>query len=391
MLFAFTEKLKKLPPFYTKSGNLFYISSVLHTICQLYRKTHDYFIPLQEPTKKSKMIHGHGDDGYLYSTEIRTNFSSNVYDNPQLEPLFRYLNTRWQSVCSYPEPQPQTAERALAYDMMIRPEEICLTNGATDAIYLIARTFRERHSCIAVPTFSEYADACRMHHHRVTNIYDLTHIPKNTDIVWICNPNNPTGEVIPQKQIKDLLTQYADVLFVIDQSYEDFTEETVFTAKEGIRYPNLILLHSITKRYGLPGLRIGYLTACETLTRQLRLMQIPWAVNQMAIESILYLSEHKNDFTFDLQTILKERARVSERLQQKGIATVWQSQTHFLLAQLRMGNASALKAYLVQEHGMLIRDASNFDGLDKRCFRIAVQSAEENDQLIDAIEEWIQL
>ena len=337
------------------------------------------------------MIHGHGDDGYLYSTEIRTNFSSNVYDNPQLEPLFRYLSTRWQSVRSYPEPQPQTAERTLAYDMMIRPEEICLTNGATDAIYLIARTFRERHSCIAVPTFSEYADACRMHHHRVTNIYDLTHIPENTDIVWICNPNNPTGAVIPQKQLKDLLTRYADTLFVIDQSYEDFTEETVFMAKEGIRYPNLILLHSITKRYGLPGLRIGYLTACEALTRQLRLMQIPWAVNQIAIESILYLSGHKNDFTFNLQTILKERARVGERLQQKGIATVWQSQTHFLLAQLRMGNASALKEYLVKEHGMLIRDASNFDGLDKRCFRIAVQSAEENDKLIDAIEEWIQL
>lgn len=337
------------------------------------------------------MLYGHGDDGYLYSTEIHTNFSSNVYYGFTLAPLFRHLGTCWDSLRSYPEPQPLTAERKLAATMCIRPEEVCLTNGATEAIYLIARTFRNRRSCIAVPTFSEYADACRMHDHRITKIYDLSRIPEDADIVWLCNPNNPTGKVIPHEQLADLLTRHARTLFVVDQSYEDFTEERLFSPAEAVRYPNLILLHSMTKRYGLPGLRIGYLTACEALTRQLRPMQMPWAVNLLTSEAVSFLLDHAQEFTFDVHAILKERARVSEILEKKGLATVWQSKTHFLLAQLHMGNAAALKEYLIKEHGLLIRDASNFDGLDKRCFRIAVQQLEENNRLIAAIEQWMSI
>lgn len=337
------------------------------------------------------MIQGHGDDGYLYPTGIRTNFSSNVYYGCTPEPLLRYLNTRWDSLRSYPEPQPYTAEKELAEVMHIQPGEVCLTHGATDAIYLVARTFRERRSCIHVPTFAEYADACRMNLHRTTNLYDLKRIPEEADLVWLCNPNNPTGEVIPHEHLKELVTQRPHTLFVIDQSYEDFTEERLFTPAEAARYPNLLLLHSMTKRYGLPGLRIGYLTACEALVRQLRLMQMPWAVNQMAIEAVHYLTKHEHEFQFDLHVLLKERARVSGTLEEKGLATVWPSKTHFLLAHLRMGHATALKEYLVKEHGMLIRDASNFDGLDARCFRVAVQAAEENDRLIAAIEQWMSI
>lgn len=335
------------------------------------------------------MIHGHGDDGYLYATEIKTNFSSNVYYGCTPEPLFHYLNTRWESLRSYPEAQPLTAEKELAEAMRIHPEEVCLTHGATDAIYLVARTFRERRSYIHTPTFAEYADACRMNSHHTTNLYDLRRIPEDADIIWLCNPNNPTGEVIPYEKLKELITQHAHTLFVIDQSYEDFTEERLFTAAEAVQYPNLLLLHSMTKRYGLPGLRIGYLTACRTLVGRLRLMQMPWTVNQMAIEAVHYLLRHEDEFRFDLHTILKERARVSRLLEEKRLATVWPGKTHFLLARLRQGNAAALKEYLLNEHSMLIRDASNFDGLDHGCFRIAVQTAEENNRLVSAITQWM--
>lgn len=335
------------------------------------------------------MINGHGDDGYLYQNKIQVNFSSNAYYGLQLEPLFRHLNTRWQSLRTYPEPLPRTAERKLAESMHILPEEVCMTNGATEAIYLIAQAFCGRNSCILVPTFTEYADACRIHRHKVTLLYSLERIPADTDIVWLCNPNNPTGEVIPLAHLEELAGQHSRTLFVIDQSYEDFTEERLYTARNAACHPNLILLHSMTKRYGLPGLRIGYLTACEKLTEQIRRIRMPWPVNQMAVEALYYLLEHESDFAFDLPYILKERARVSGLLEKKGIATVWESRTNFLLARLRMGHASALKEYLAEEHGMLIRDASNFDGLDKQYFRIAVQSAEEDDRLVHAMEEWL--
>ena len=81
--------------------------------------------------------------------------------------------------------------------MGISAESVCLTSGATEAIYLVAQAFSGRGSCILSPTFSEYADACRLHGHQVQSIYTTDHLPEDVDVVWICNPNNPTGAVLP--------------------------------------------------------------------------------------------------------------------------------------------------------------------------------------------------
>ena len=136
------------------------------------------------------MLNGHGDDSYRYGRKITLNFSSNVYHHTSLAPLFRHLENCWEQVRSYPEPSPHAVESQLAQAMGISAESVCLTSGATEAIYLIAQTFSGRRSCILSPTFSEYADACRLHGHQVRSIYTTDHLPKDADIVWICNPNN---------------------------------------------------------------------------------------------------------------------------------------------------------------------------------------------------------
>ena len=106
------------------------------------------------------MLNGHGDDSYRYGRKITLNFSSNVYHHTSLAPLFRHLENCWEQVRSYPEPSPHAVESQLAQAMGISAESVCLTSGATEAIYLIAQTFSGRRSCILSPTFSEYADAC---------------------------------------------------------------------------------------------------------------------------------------------------------------------------------------------------------------------------------------
>ena len=214
-------------------------------------------------------------------------------------------------------------------------------------------------------------------------------ITDRTKALVIINPNNPTGSVLPHDEMKRLAAQHPDVLFVIDQSYEDFTPRMLFSPHEAAARSNVILLHSLTKRFGIPGLRVGYLTARQEWTARIRQNKMPWSVNTLALEAALFLTEHEKDFRIDLQSLLEERARVAGQLEALRIAEVWPGETHFLLARLRMGKASALKDYLAETHGMLIRDAGNFEGLDERYFRIAVQSPEEDDRLLAAIGEWM--
>ena len=277
----------------------------------------------------------------------------------------------------------------------LQPDEVCVTNGATEAIYLIAQTFRRSQSSILMPTFSEYRDACRIHEHQITHIISLHSFPshkggdRGESLLWLCNPNNPTGSVIGKDVLMQTVEKNSKTLFVIDASYAPFTEEPLLTASEACQFPNVLMLHSMTKEYAIPGLRLGYITGNKNLLVDVRRQRMPWSVNQVAIDAGFYLLAHTEEFCLPIHELMMERQRVAEKLSSLGCIEVWPSQTHILLCKLRMGKAAALKEYLVQEHGLLIRDASNFEGLDDSFFRIAVQEKSENDILIHAIEEWI--
>ena len=225
------------------------------------------------------MIEGHGDDSYKYQRPITTNFSSNVYSRVDLSALKAHLcrcingdgasdlptsalsasaSSVSCSLSSYPEPEPYTLESRLARRHGLPTEAVCVTNGATEAIYLTAQTFRGTNSAILQPTFSEYADACRMHGHRVTSLYQLPSVheggllPEEVRMLWLCNPNNPTGAVVDKDYLTELIERNPQVCFVIDQSYEYFTLRPLFSAAEAAAFPNVLLLHSMTKRYAVP-------------------------------------------------------------------------------------------------------------------------------------------
>ena len=222
------------------------------------------------------MIEGHGDDSYKYSRPITANFSSNVYSRVDLSALKAHLCARIDGIGNYPEPEPYTFEACLARCHRLPAEAVCVTNGATEAIYLTAQTFRGTNTAIVQPTFSEYADACRMHGHRVTSLYRLPaesegyRLPEEVRMLWLCNPNNPTGTVVEKEYLATLISHNPQVCFVIDQSYEFFTLRPLFSAAEAAEFPNVLLLHSMTKRYAVPGLRLGYVTGAPHLLHRLR-------------------------------------------------------------------------------------------------------------------------
>ena len=132
------------------------------------------------------MIEGHGDDIYRYDDLVKMNFSSNVYQHTDLTALKEYLKDSFDLISNYPEPQPRSLERLIALKEGISPEAVLVTNGATEAIYLIAQHFHGSASVIPQPTFNEYADACRQCHHIISyeNNDEMTELPRDR-VYWI--------------------------------------------------------------------------------------------------------------------------------------------------------------------------------------------------------------
>ena len=343
------------------------------------------------------MIEGHGDDSYRYARPIVSDFSSNVYGQIDLQPLKEHLCRSMELIGHYPEPEPYTLEACLAERKQLPPGSVCVTNGATEAIYLIAQTFRGTQSVILQPTFSEYEDACRLHGHRVSSLYTLPdertgyRLPPEIRMCWLCNPNNPTGGLIAKPMMECLIEANPEVCFVIDHSYAHFVLQPLCSDQWLVDRPHVLVLHSLTKQYAVPGLRLGYITGNAGLLQRIRANRMPWSVNQLAVEAGMFLLTHDLSSSVDMAAYLREASRLRRRLEAIGGLDVWESQTHFMLVRLRMGRASALKEYLANEYGILIRDASNFNGLDERYFRLATQTPAENDRLVEAIARWFAL
>lgn len=334
------------------------------------------------------MTYGHGDDIQDFDN-IRINFSSNVYNGFSHGALFSYLSRRMGSVLNYPEPEPRRLERRLAEWVGLDPTQVMATCGATEAIYLVAQAFGPCHSVVVEPTFAEYADACRLFGHRVTSVQDIGEQSFDADLCWLCNPNNPTGRVVDRQRLTHHIQSHPRTLFIIDASYAPFTDLPLLSPEVSATMPNVLLLHSLTKRFSVPGLRVGYATADGELLQRMRRCRRPWAMDSMALEAAHYLLDHADQYPIPLADLLSERKRVAHALEELGGIEVSPSDTHILLCRLHQGTAAELKDHLARRHGVLIRDASNFPGLTDRHFRIAVQTRAENDTLIAKLTDYV--
>jgi threonine-phosphate decarboxylase len=277
-------------------------------------------------------------------------------------------------------------EALIAEKLEIPADMVMVTNGANEAIYLIAQLYRHWASVIPQPTYNEYADACRMFGHTIS--YDrndeLNILPEDR-IYWLCNPDNPTGNVLLKSLITHIIRKHPRYLYVIDQSYADYTLQPMLEMKEMLDCYNVMILQSLSKKYCVPGLRLGYLTASPIIIDRLRDIRQPWTVNALAIEAGKWLIENDPKMLPDLKEYLDEAQRVKQELSEIEGLMVMDTQTHYMLANIDWATSLELKNWLIEKHGILIRDASNFHSLDDHCFRVAAQTPEENDALISAI------
>ena len=336
------------------------------------------------------MIEGHGDDVYRYGELVKMNFSSNIFQHADHTALKEYLAEHFDVINNYPEPQPRQLERLIAHRLGISPEAVMVTNGATEAIYLIAQLFRNYASVIPQPTYCEYADACRMYNHIISyeNNDDLQTLPANR-VYWICNPNNPSGNVLMKGFVDYVVRRSPRYTFVVDQSYEAYTKAELLIPREMMGLPNLFILHSLSKEYGIPGLRLGYVTAEPDLLRLLRNLRHPWSVNALAIEAVKYLIRHGHFAVTDLDAYLGETERLRQALRQLEGIRVFETKTNYMLCEIEPATATELKSWLIHERGILIRDCQNFYGLSNHFFRVSAQLPEENDALVEAVRDFL--
>ena len=334
---------------------------------------------------------GHGDDAANYpGAGLVSNFSSNVYTGYRDEALLAYLRSQIEQICSYPQPDAAQLRNVVAQREGVRPAQVAVFAGATEAFYLIAQAFPNRRSILAAPTFSEYADAAKLHGHCVRAVAQFSkETLRQAQVAWICNPNNPTGATMRREQLVALVEAYPECLFVLDQSYASFSLEAPLSSAEAVTLGHVLLVHSLTKEYRIPGLRLGYVTGSAELLSQLVACQPPWTVNTLAQLAGLYLLAWPRQ-AFDLPAYLEESRRFQHAMAQIPGVSVTPSPVHFFLCRLRSGlSAAALKQWLIAQHGMLIRDASNFDGLGPEAFRVCTQRPEENMRLVAAITAWM--
>jgi threonine-phosphate decarboxylase len=332
------------------------------------------------------MIYGHGDDTYRYGEKIKINFSSNIYIGADLSGLKAHLASRLDVIGHYPEPEPQRLEELIAERLGIPANMVMVTNGANEAIYLIAQLYRGWASVIPQPTYNEYADACRMFAHTLSyeRTDELELLPDDR-IYWLCNPDNPTGNVLLKPFMMQLIRKHPRYLYVIDQSYADYTLQPMLEPRQMMDCYNLMLLFSLSKKYCIPGLRLGCVTASPIIIERLRQIRQPWTVNALAIEAGRYLVSRNVSVLPPMEPYIEEARRLRQQLETIEGLMVLDSQTHYMLVNIEWASSPELKNWLIEKHGILIRDASNFHSLDDHCFRVAAQTPEENDALISAI------
>lgn len=338
------------------------------------------------------MIYGHGDDAFRYGDKIKMNFSSNVYSRADLSALKEHLMQHFDVVSHYPEPQPHELERLLADHLGVPENTVLVTNGANEAIYLIAQHYKGWASVIPQPTFSEYEDACKAFDHLISydSADELEVLPEDR-LYWLCNPNNPTGNVINKSLVNHIIRQHSRYLYVVDQSYADYTLSPTLEPRDMTDCYNVMLVHSLSKKYCIPGLRLGYIFSSPIIIDRLRQIRQPWTVNALAVEAGKYLITHNPQMIPDIEGYLKETQHLYERLSAIEGLMVMDTATNFMLVNMDFGNTPELKEWLIENYGILIRDASNFRGLDNHCFRVTAQTPMENDALVGAIiryKEW---
>ena len=335
------------------------------------------------------MINGHGDDTYKYPEKVKHNFSSNVFYKGCNKGLLNEIKDKVFTIENYPSPAANELNKAAANYFNVSESQFLFGNGATELFYLIGQLYSGKTATIIGPTFSEYEDACKMHNIAIEFLSWRQIKDKFTsDLVFICNPNNPTGDVLKTAQIEQLLINAPESQFIIDEAYVEFTDKDCSSMELLSKYQNLVIVKSLTKTFAVPGIRLGYVVSNTDFIQKLLAYKLPWTVNVLAIAAGLYIYKNYETLLFSASELIQETKEFQKEINSISNLKVQESNTSYFLVEVKKGTASSLKEFLMHNHQILVRDATNFTLLEGEYIRLAVQSKESNNAILKALNEW---
>lgn len=343
-------------------------------------------------------IHGGSTD--IFKENRLIDFSANI--NPLGLPcrVRRIISGCIRNLDRYPQAESNDLREAIAEFHNTNPENILIGNGSIELIHLIPGALKARRCLIITPSFSEYefaarlngakavfAGACEQDGFRMP-LAKIANLISGVDMVFLCNPNNPTGALTSRGDISALfkMCRRHNVTLTLDEVFMDFVNNAhAFSmASHAPGESRLIVIKSLTKFFALAGLRAGYLISNRRLIKRIAGLQYPWNVNVFAQAVSGEVIKDREYIKKSRAFIAGEKAYFFERLSAIKGLRVFAPSSNFILCKLEgahIKSAKKLRERLLRYH-LLIRDCGNFRGLNEKFFRVAVRTRRENNELI---------
>jgi histidinol-phosphate aminotransferase len=297
----------------------------------------------------------------------------------------------------YPDPHQKALKSRIATIKGVRPSQIFLGNGSDEAIDLlfrmVCRPGQDRMLHLP-PTYGMYEVSANLNDVQLDAVQltpdfqlpvaeVLRNVMNTTKIIFICSPNNPTGNSIKPESIEAILDNF-DGLVVVDEAYIDFSDAPSWTTRLA-DFPNLVVLQTFSKAWGMAGLRLGMAFASEEIIALLDKIKPPYNINEATQELALKALDQDEQLKYMVEEIVQERQMLKAALPTLALVErVYPSDANFLLVKVK--DANALYSYLLDK-GIVTRNRSSVPGCEN-CLRISVGTTEENQQLYQAISEF---
>ena len=324
-------------------------------------------------------------------------YSSNINPLGCHPGVKKYLKKQMESLSIYPDSNSSELRKNLEWYTKIPETQIVVGNGATEIIYNFCKAFLNKKTpvLIPIPTFSEYEAAAKLQNCKIsffktmnlTNDLDdfLKKIPKK-GCIFVCNPNNPTGVLISKLNMRKIIhtAQKKSTLVFVDECFIEFSDSKQSVIKDFKKYDNLFVLRSLTKSFGLAGLRIGYGIGNKKIITILNNIKIPWNVSgitQKAASAALCYHDYLDKTS---KIILKEKKNLKNSISKIDGFTCYSTDSNFILIKTKI-KSNILQKKLLRKK-ILIRDCNSFRGLNNNYIRIAIKTPKENKKLIKALE-----
>ncbi|MER7642502.1 histidinol-phosphate transaminase [Streptomyces sp. NPDC126522] len=319
--------------------------------------------------------------------------------------MFDEMAARLREIITYYPSSADTITAELCNLLQLPPQCVAMGNGSTELITWIDHLMVRESLAIPVPTFGRWTDQPMETGKRVDMFplqesngfaLDLTQYAefirkRNTKVAVICNPNNPDGGFIHKQALVQFMDSMADLdLIVIDESFLEFADAEVepSVVQEAMIRPNVVVLRSLGKNFGLHGIRFGYLVANPALAGRIRSMLPKWNLNAFAEHVVFILKEHGAEYAQSLQQVRRDRLDMASHLSALPGLTVYPSQGNFLFVRLPVGaEGTVVRDRMLTEHRILVRECGNKIGSSSRFLRLVVRPQTDVRRLVSGMEQ----